>query len=555
MPNVDIAEGITQGLANVQTYQRERPVRDARNAQAQLVQARANADLAAGVPQLEADKQVTELQNQVKSMQMQSLKQDTFSAFDRYSADGDTKHLNTFLQQAKANPAGQALYADIVRIDPVQPNQFTKAQLGQMGVDNPDEYLAHPELAKSKVIGTSTDGTQKLIDINKVYQATGYTEYMSEKQLKQLHLRAQIDATLNGPQSAESSLIGRIAKEQGISLTEAAAQFYKMKKPGGTGKGSGSAQERIAAQLMEQDPSMSWEDSLTKAKTLTTSGSALEREATRLVEEQGGNYQETYSKLKDEQSRTNKRKQLDEAKIVRSEIDKIAGGDYLTNATQDETTRRKIGPLVTELENLTGKSLSTEEKKTARELRNLFALGEQAGKGLKAEDVGFIDNTLKSVKKYFSDDATGVENTAAYSTFANVLRNTLYGASLTATEVEAFRSAAGTLKQQLGPVLAGLKVQLSTVKEQMKAISDMSDEHIAQYYLGTSLEHMDKVMTAIDDRIELFTKLQDSQVLRGTKPAEATTQQAPAEATTQQVPAEPSTPAARPSLDDIFKAK
>ncbi len=548
MPNVDIAAGLVEGVANVQDYQRDKPARDARNAQAQLVQAKANASLSVGTPQAEANAQVEQLNNQVRSMQMQTLKQDTFSAFDRYSADGDTKHLNTFLQQAKANPAGRTLYSDIVRIDPVQPNQFTKAQLGQMGVDNPDEYLAHPELAKSKVIGTGTDGTQKLLDMNKIYQATGYTEYMTDKQLKQLQVRSQIDQAINGPQSAETSLIGRLAKEQNISLTEAAAQFYKMKKPGGTGRGSGSAQERIAAQLMEQDPELSWEDSLAKAKTLTTSGSALEREAARITESEGGDYQETYSGLKAEKDRTNKRKQLDEAKEVRAKIDEMSGGDFLAKGNIDEPTRRKIGPLITELENLTGKTLSTEEKKTARELRVLFSLGDKAGKGLKEGDVGFIDNTLKNVKKYFTDESSGIENTSAYATFVNTLRNTLYGATLTAAEIEAFRAAAGSLKQQLGPVLSGLKTQLGTVQEQMKAIADFNDEHVAQYYLGTSLEQVDKTMEAIDERINLFNEIQDSQVIRASKPAEQST-------TTTQAPAATNAPAARPSLDDIFKVK
>lgn len=541
--SVDIASGVVEGLANVQDYSRERPVREARNAQAQLVQARANAAMQAGVPRAESDLELESLKSQIKAMQMQGLKQDTFAAFDRYSMDGDTKHLNTFLQKAKANPAGQALYADILRIDPVQPNQFTKAQLGQMGVDNPDEYLANPELAQSKVIGTAADGTQKMIDINKIYQATGYTEYMTDKQLKQLQVRSQIDQAINGPQSAETNMISRIAKEQGISLTEAAMQFYKMKKPG-FGRGSGSAQERIAAQLMEQDQELSWEDALAKAKTLSTAGSALEREAARVVEQEGGDYQETYSNLKKEQDRTSKRKQLDEAKVVRAKIDEIAGGDFLSNGAPDIATRRKVGPLITELENLTGKELSPDDKKTARQLRDLFALGEQAGTGLKGEDVGFYDNTLKNVKKYFSDDATGVENTAAYSTFVNTLRHTLYGSALTVPEMNAFKAAAGTLKQQLGPVLAGLNTQLSSMKEKMQAIADMNDEHVAQYYMGTSLEHMDKVIDAIDERIKFFSEVQDSQVIRATNTPETTN-----------APEASTAPASRPSLDEIFGTK
>lgn len=539
--NVNTAGGIVQGISDVQDYSRERPIRDARVAEANLVKSRAEAAISTGLPKAEADQQVELLQSQVKTMQAQALKAETFSAFDRYSVDSDPKHLNAFLESARKNPIGSKIYTDLLRLDPAQPNQFTKAQLGQMGVDNPDEYLAHPELASSKLIGTMKDGSQKLIDVNKLYQTTGYTEYMQDKQLKSLHVRSQIDAILAGPQTAETNMIGKIAKEEGISFTEAATKYYKMKKPGG-GSGSGSAQERIAAQLMEKDESLTWENALTKAKLLTTSGSALERETSRIVEEEGGNYQETYSTLKAEKDRTNKRKQLDEAKTVRAKIDELAGGDYLASGDKDETTRRKIGPLVTELENLTGKELSNDDKKTARELRNLFSLGSKAGEGLTEKDVGFYDNTLKNVKKYFTDDATGVENTSAYSTFVNTLRHAFFGSALTATEAESFRVAAGSLKQQLGPVLAGLKTQLSTVQDQMKTIADMNDEHVSQYYMGTSLEHMDKVMHALDERIKLVSDIQEAQVLRASKPVEG------------QKPAEDAPPA-RPSLDDIFGAQ
>ncbi len=532
--SADIGAGIARGLAETGDYIRDTPNRESRNAQAKLIQSQAQAKMQAGVPQTEANLEVEQLKSQLNQLQMQSLQKDTYAAFDRYTADGDTNHLNKFFQNAKQNPLGAELYSNIARIDPIRDTPEVRAQLGKLGIDNLDDYMAHPELFKSKALITQPDGTQVVSDLNNVMAATGYTDYLGAKKLGQLQQRANIDKILQGPQSAETNLIRKIAEEKGISVTAAAAEYYGMKNKGKGGT-SGSAQERIAKQLMDDDPELSEEEALAKAKGLTTSGSALEREARRISEAEGKDFQTVYSELKETSERTNKRKQLDEAKSVRKEIDSIAGGDFLANGAKDETTRRKIGPLITEIEGLTGKSLNTDDKKTARDLRDLFALGSKAGEGLTAAETGFYDNTLKNVKKYFSDDATGTEATSAYSTFVNTLRNTFYGATLTVPEMDAFRSAAGSLKQQLGPVLAGLKTQLSTVQEQMKTIYDMNDEYVAQYYLGTSLEQMNKVMHSIDERVKFFTDLEQEQIIKA-KPS-----------TTDKPP--------KRSLDEIFGAK
>lgn len=538
----DLISGISQGVSNVGEYRRDTSNREARQAEAKLIQQRANSRIQNNVPQQAANLEAEQLKQELKTLQANSLKRSTYEAFDRFTADGDINHINTFLADARKNPAGAKLYSNMLRLDPLSNNPETRAQLGQMGVDNIDDYLANPELANSKAVATLSDGTQKVLDLNKIFALTGYTDYMGAKKLEQLNQRVAIDRLIAGPQSAETNLIRQMAEEQGISLTKAAQQFYTNKRAS-TGQGRGSALERLANTLMEEDPSLTLEDATRRAKAASTSGTMMEREARRVAEAEGKDYQETFTELKQNEERTNKRKQLDEAESVRGKIDEIAGGDFLSLDKVDDMTRRKVGRYVTELETLTGKPLTSDDKKEVRKLRNLMELGGKAGDKLTEADTGFIDATLKNVKKYFIDDATGTEASSAYQTFANSLRNTLYGATLTAAEIEAFRAASGSLKQQLKPALAGLKTQLGTVQENLKSIYDLNDEYVAQYYLGTSLSQMEKVMDSIDQRLDFFNELEQSQVVRAQVPIAG-----------QDSSSSSSTPTRRP-LNEIFGSK
>ncbi|UOF80207.1 hypothetical protein [Caudoviricetes sp.] len=530
---LNIGASVVEGLSNAADYGRDTPNREARNSQAKLIKAQADAQLQSGMPQAQADKDVAILQAQVADLKNEALKKSTYNAFDRYSLDGDTSHLNTFLEEAKKSHG--TMFQDIVRVDPITDTPVVKAQLGQIGVDDTATYVGIPELAQSKVLATHPDGTQSVLDMNKLYAMTGYTNYMGEKRLKDLHVKTAIDQALNGPMSPETNLIAKIAKEKGVSLTEAAATYYKLKKP--AGGGSGAVIERTADVIQEQNPEMDRITALEEAKKVLSSGSELEREARRLSDANGTSYQDEFRKLQLEQNRTAPRKQLDEANTVRQEIDTLAGGDFLAKPV-DESTRRRIGPKITELEKLTGKELSTDDKKTARELRALFAMGDKAATELTPEVTGFIDNTLHNVKKYFTDNSKGEEGLAAYATFRNFARNALMGATLTPEEVKAFNSASGTAKQQLGPILADMKVQLMDMKNKLQSIYAFNDEHVAQYYLGTSLEQIDKSTHALDARIKFLSGIEDSKVKKVLKPS---------------VPVQ-AQDAAKPTLDDIFGA-
>lgn len=498
---VDYGSAAVAGLADVAEYNRERPAREARNSQAKLMKEKADAQLQAGLPKVQSELEVEQLKLQLESTKAASVRQMTFSAFDRYSLDGNIAHMNQYLTDLKSMEPG--LMGDIVRVDKLEDTPEVRAQLGHMGVDSPEAYLSNEKLAGSKLIGTRSDGSLQLVDLNRVYAGTGYTSYMQTKQLEELKLRTAVDQALYG--TGDNSMIRRIADEQGISLTEAAAEYYKLKKPKGA-SGYSSTVERVAQRVLEANPDLSELEALEEANAILTSGSATEREAERLSRENNTSVQDEYAKIRAKESRTGTRKQLDEAKVVRSEIDEAAGGDFLAKPT-DPATRRKVGPLITELEQLSGKALTQKDKETARELRALFALGTKAAKDLTSEETGFIDNTLHNVRKYITDSVEGVEADSAYATFRNFARNALMGASLTAGESAEFNKASGTLKQQLGPVLAEMKVQLEDLQSKMQSIYDFNDEHIAQYYLGTSLEQAEQSISEVKKRISYLDRL------------------------------------------------
>lgn len=475
MPSAQLYAGITEGLSNVAQYERERPLREARLAEAKARQAKSEFDFEqaqskAPIQQSQAQLELEQTRAELATMRAQNLKRDTFSTFDAYEADGDARHLNSFLTTAKQNPQGQ-MWQNWVRFDPMTRNPETEAMLAQAGIRDIDGYFADPELVKSKVIGTDANGKHTLLDMNKLYQATGYTQHMGTRELNSLMQRAQIDQLERGTQSAETNMITQIAEQENISQLEAAKRYFGAKQAGRT---TGSAQERIARDLMSKDETLSYEAALKQASRLSAAPSTAEKD-------------------------------IGVTAGVREQIHEAAGGDFYTADLAKPETRERIGELIIDLEKATGKSLTNETKRVARDLRSMIQLGGKAGEELTEEETGIMDNMLFNFKKYVSDNVEGTEGTAAYSAMRNVARNALMGATLTPKELSEFDKAAGTLKQQLGPVLAQLKVQLEDFRGKLQSVMDFEDPMMAKYYLGMSQDQADAAIDQIDKRLTVIS--------------------------------------------------
>ena len=475
MTSAYIGAGLALGAQAVGEYSRGRPERDARRAEAKTKQEQAELSLQsqrdmAPIKQSAAEIQLEKQAMQLRGMQGQVLKSNTFDAFRRYEGDGDIKHLNNFLVEAKKNPMGQKEYGGVLRLDVLTRTSETEALLRKEGIVDLDTLFAEPEQLQDVVLATNVDGSLEVVNMLDLYATTGYAKNAEKERLATMSQKAALQQTLRGSQSAETNLIAKIAEEDGISTYEATKQVFALKN---AGKVMGSKVERVADSIMAENPTISRLDAIKQA-TQTT------------------------------EQRTAGMKDVDASDAIRAELDEAG---FFEADLSDPKNRRLFGPKISAIEKLADTKLTTEDKRTVRNLRSLTELGGVAGKNITDEEAGFIDRLLLDTKQYISNEIKGTEGSAAYETFRNVFRNALYGASLTATEVSAFNKAAGNLKQQTGPVLQKLLVQVQDVKSQLESVYLMNDEHVATYYMGKSLEEVDQVIEALDERVSFFKSM------------------------------------------------
>lgn len=499
----------TEGLSSAMDYERERPVRDMRLQEAKLKLTRAKEEAAdytkdQPIRDAERDQKLTAMQESVYKTQRDFAARRTYDAFNQYNADGDTKHLNNFLKFAKTDPSMGSIYEHIVRVDTLQASDRTKVTqlLTQAGFTKPEDVIDSPELSKDFTIATDTNGELALVSMSQLYAGTGYTNEMTTRDLAIQEERVKITNLLKGPQSSETQLIHDIADQlRAKGDKDPLINAYKLYKD--TGSKGGSTVERLAKRLMDGDPNLKLEDATKKATNLLATGTADEREAYRVSAEQGIDFQQAYQQVTNRTERTNTQKNTDASFDVRDKLDALSPDkDFFKLDMKDVNNRRKAQPYITQLQQLTGQTLSTEDQRMARNIRDLISLGGAAGSQLTPGETDLVDSMFSNVKKYMTQEG-GKTGTAAYETFRNVLRNSLYGASLTGSEINSFQAAAGSLKQQLGPVLNQLNVQLSSLKSQLSAIYDYNDEYVSHFYLGQDRDQLDKVIAALEQRIEL----------------------------------------------------
>lgn len=490
-----------------QTYQKDTPVRDAQR-----------------------DSDVAALQAQLYQTNAALAKQQTFDSFNRYTADGDPKHLNSWLEQSKANPVARNLTADMARMDRLARTPETEKLLKAAGITDIDGFFSDPNLTKNFVIGTKADGSQQLVDMNRMYAVTGYAQQATDEQLKNLTKTAGVigalrqGANLRGLQ-ADSALVDQLASATGQDR----ATVYNMLKPdpvagldyvpktgGGSGRGGGSSLERIASQLRAADPEMTLRESLQQAMELTSRGKgggstneeryiqdymSRNPEATR--EDALTNYRQAG---RDE--RTAGIKNTEYAEQAAVDLDNAFDGDFLNadlnNLTPEQT--RTVNKAINRIEQVGGLKLSNEEKKNARAIRKLLPTASTAATKLTDDQTGLIDSTLRQVKSYVSNNVPGKDGTIAYENIRALARNALFGSQVSAADYKSFNKAVATLGEQTGPVLASLKQQMQLMRDDIGAAADLGDPYVAKVRYGATLEQLDKIQQGLQDRIDLINR-------------------------------------------------
>lgn len=482
--NVNIAAGLVQGASGVSEYAQNLQERQQRLAMAnqqrqmgeiQLQEYKQNAPLRQQTEELK----LQQYEAQVRDMQAKFAKSTIFDALQLFEGDGNPGHLNNALQLLKNNPVAQSWVGGAVRFDQVSTADAKLLQ--QAGIKDVQGFLQHPEMTRSIAVLTNAEGEKTLVDMNQLKAGMGYTNYMQDQELDRMAKRALMLKRLQ--------LGGSVEKE-----TQA---------------------DRVIKQLMEEDPTLSYTDaySLYKNPNPRSGSTQLERTAEELRKNNPGmTYEESLTQASTVSSPTGKQKDMQAADEAKTALDDQFGGSFLSADLSDPKIRSKAEPLVRRIERFSGAEMDATQKKRVAEIRQLITLG-KAGSELTPAETGPLDSLLRDGRKYISDNIEGTDATAAYQAYRNLVRNALFGASLTNNEQAEFDKAFGTLKEQTGPVLAKLRTQMQMLQDELGAIYDSGDEYVMKYRLGMDSDRLVQVMNALDQRLEMF----DNQAPEGTE--------------------------------------
>ena len=554
MSNGIAMAGLAQGLASAAKGIADLPERQARRdaamAQAQLAEAQlADYNQGAGDRFREQQIRMEGLELQLKSQYRAAGQAATVAAVKQYMGDGDVKHWNNFLANAKENPVMAKMYGDTANVSPLTKSKETDEQLRAAGFANPDDIYNNPELAKGFLTINKMDGTNTVISVEQFAAGTGATKQLQDEELQKLEKSARIQQLLksgNSPKTIalKEQVVQDLMKTKGMSLSEAYAAVNQMEKSGrGTGvlssaeergvkqimedqnvdfltalgqyrsagktsRAPSEVEERIAKSIMAENPGMTEVDALKQAYQMTAPDRTTNFDKTldilRNDPANAGKSDAELLSMAKNLDMTTKQKNVAAVDEVKAELDNIDFFD-IDVAGMGLKDKAQLHKSISAIEEYNGVNRNSEERKTMRNLRSLVSLGTTVGDELRGDQVGILDNMLNSAKAYIVDDATNKEPKQAYETMRNIFRNTLFGASVTAGEEAAFNRAAGSPNQQLQPILSAVKVQMETVRDQLQTISDLDDPYLAHYYLGGDLADVDAAINRLNSRLGKFT--------------------------------------------------
>ena len=496
--------GIAQGAAKVADYARAKPERDLRMQEAQSRQKLSQMKLEeyqadSPMRQSAKDVEIQNLKNELYKSQASGLQMKTFDAFDRYQGDRNPRHLNNFFAEAKQNPIGSKMYQDMVRVDSIDTPEGQRL-LKQAGIpDKGDADLNY-------VVSTRADGSQVLLDMNQVYASTGYAKRMNDEALERMSKEALNAQRLkSGIPVQRLTQIERYAKllmEGNPEMTNLEAQEAALNrfKPGA--KAQSSTVERMADKIKAEpgNEDMTDVEALEEAIAMKKEGGTYEeRTASKRAK---GTMTPEAEAIHKEKTRSADQVKIDEVNSAKDSLDEMFEGSFIDADLTVADNRAKASRMMSRIEQEF--PMDVGDRKVAKEIRQLTALGDVAGSGITDEQAGPIDSLIRGVKKYISNDVEGVEGTAAYETFRNTLRHALYGATLSTGEIGAFNSAMGSLSEQKGPVLVKLKSQLGDLREKLSSVYDMNDPYVAKYRLNMDQDKLADVISALDERIDMI---------------------------------------------------
>lgn len=407
-------------------------------------------DIGSETEQKESALRLEKLELENQEAQGKQDKATTYAALRAYSVDGDPKHLQRMMTASKGL---RELYQGVVSVDKLNPDVDLNI-IRDSGFKIDPEMFFDPEIGpamKNRYLKlTLRDGQKMIIDMQEKYASTGYTDQLAKQELEKL-------------------------------LTE--SKITKAKRE------AGGKEFKPPTDLTISEEVGRIRDKQDKGETLT-------------------NQEESFLEINKKKLAGTKPGQLAEADVrTQALVDKFGGEDaFFETDFGDEKNFRKAHSDIAAIELLEDQQFTSTEKTQLNDIRQLIALGDPS-KGITKAETGLYDNFLHGIKKYISDEVgTGVAATSSYAAFRNSVRHALFGSALTATEIESFKEAFGTLGQKLGPVLQQFKTSLNQVKAKLLSIGRMKNPYSAHVRLGVDKVQLDRVISSIDTRIDYLNR-------------------------------------------------
>ena len=412
-------------------------------------------------------------------------KQRTYSAFDRYAGDNDTRHFNIMLQDFKSNPQAKKLFGNITRMDNIVEGD---AQIVSRDL-SPGEAQAmenSEDLRNDLVKLTMADGSTKAARLSELAAMTGYTRYADKRTLDRMK---------------ELSIIRRYA--QGGKTTAKERRAARIAENESLEEGTPAYETRYLEVLQELN------------EKRPPRGTKQEREVQRILNEKGieeGDegyieaYNDEYANVIDRDRETTSEKELSRADEILEGINETFGGEdqFFETDFSISRNRRKVERQMENFERLADVELSTQDKKDLGYIKELVALGEP-GSELGNTETGALDRIFIDTKKYVANSVEGIAASSAYAAFRNTIRHALFGSVLTEGEMQSFNEQFGNLKQQTGPVLTQFRTAVEQVRTKLETLRNTNNSHVMYFRTGADEQRLDRIIDALDERIEAFS--------------------------------------------------
>lgn len=409
----------------------------------------------AGIDQLELDNVKAELMQ----TRNQLAKQATYQTFDNFLADGDVNHVNRLI---KENPVVASTMPDVLRIDPIAlDNQEDQRLFQQQSGFSLAEFssIADMEKAKKRFVKVTTKaGEQKVVDMQQILAGSGYLNYKDAQRRAQLIEDMKLEKDM-----ADIEYKGAMARK---------ADRWEPSM-GGTGMQGPTARVRDAEAVGE-------------ARTRIEQGKGTPADYALLERHD----EETIGNTPGKQRRIDQEEQ---------NLFSSFGGEQGFYSQKFEPNTQEFNQAmrsVRKIEALSGVELSNKQVETIGNIRKTIAAGQRAA-GLQPGDVGLVDNVLKKLGAYVSDDAMGAEARSAWAGIRNQLLHAFAGSAMNEGELERWGEQFGNLYQQGGHVMTTLANALDQLGGELDSLRVALPEASFHVRLGSDVERLNTVITNI----------------------------------------------------------